>query len=123
MAKILVIDDSMLSRRMVSDIVVDEGHEVETANDGQQGLEKVQAWKPDCVVSDLLMPVMNGQEFLAHLRRSGDTTPVIIVTADIQTSSCQRCTELGVSAFLNKPIKKDELTQALQDALCVKVEV
>jgi len=67
MAKILVVDDEISLSQMVKMWLEDHGHEVITANDGKEGIEKVQSEKPDLVVLDIRMPVMNGYEFMRTL--------------------------------------------------------
>jgi len=117
MAKVLVIDDSRLSRMMAVNAVVEAGFEVVEAVDGQNGLEMFAEHQPDCVVTDLLMPVMNGQEFLAKLRKESVEVPVFVLTSDIQESTKADCEALGISGFLNKPVSGSLLAKSLQDVL------
>ena len=117
MSKILVIDDSKFSRRRVVEPLLQAGYDIEEAVNGEEGLTRYASFEPDCVVTDLLMPVLNGQGFLRRLRAGGSTTPVIVVTADVQTSSCDHCKELGISGFLNKPFQTDELLDNVERAL------
>ena len=117
MSKILVIDDSKFSRRRVVEPLLHAGYDIEEAVNGEEGLKKYAGSDPDCVVTDLLMPVLGGQEFIRRLRAGGSTTPVIVVTADVQTSSCNHCKEMGISGFLNKPFQADELLENVERAL------
>lgn len=117
MANILVVDDSRLSRIRMRDALAGAGHNVITANDGQEGLDTHAAHQPDCILLDLLMPGVNGQEFLQRLRASGSDTPVIISTADIQDSTRAIVEKLGISAFLNKPVKAFEYVEAVETVL------
>lgn len=117
MAKILVVDDSRLTRRMIASALVADGHDVLQAANGLEALEAFRAHTPDCVVSDLLMPEMDGFELAEQLRICSPETPVLIATADIQERSHTRCRELGVVRLLNKPIKSQELQAAVHDAL------
>jgi twitching motility two-component system response regulator PilH len=68
-------------------------------------------------VTDLLMPVMDGFALLESLQSVGHTVPVIVVSADIQQSSRDRCKELGCQTFLNKPFKSPALIEAVECAL------
>ena len=88
-----------------------------TACNGQEALEKIQAHPPDCLLLDILMPIMNGVQLLEHLKSRGMTLPVIVLTADVQDSSKDRCLELGATMFLNKPVKQDQLQRVLQSIL------
>ena len=117
MATILVVDDSRLSRGILADVLKDAGYDVIEAVDGKQALAVYEARRPDCVVSDLLMPVMGGREFLRRLRESGADVPVIIASADIQQASCSECEALGISGFLNKPVSSQQLVESVSLAL------
>jgi len=117
MAKVLVVDDSRLSRRMAVEAVSKAGFEVVEAVDGQNGLEMFAEHQPDCIVTDLLMPIMNGQEFLAKLRLQTVELPVIVLTSDIQEAIKSECEALGISGFLNKPVPGDLLAKILNEVL------
>jgi CheY-like chemotaxis protein len=117
MAKVLVIDDSKFSRNRTTAALKEAGHEVIEVGDGEQGLRAATESAPDCVVLDMLMPVMDGPEVLRRLREGGSRLPVVMLTADIQASSRALCEELGVSGFLNKPLRADELRRCLDQIL------
>lgn len=117
MAKILVVDDSRLVRVMAGDVLRHTGHEVIEAHDGQEALIVVDREGPDCVVTDLVMPVLGGVEYLARLLGSHGNVPVIVLTADVQSSTRQLCGELGVRAFLTKPLDGKQLQEAVDEAL------
>ncbi|MCD6160947.1 MAG: response regulator [candidate division Zixibacteria bacterium] len=119
MAIILVIDDSKMSRNMIIKAVRALGHETLEAENGQIGLEMLMKHKPDVVTVDMLMPVMNGIEFLSAIRKDNNQTPVIVITADIQEETRRECEEFDVH-FLNKPFKEQELIAALSVAAKVK---
>ncbi len=101
MALVLVIDDSAFQRGVIHSLVRDAGYETEEAENGRAGLEKIAARKPDCILTDLLMPDMGGLELLESLREPGAAIPVIIITGNIQESVRQRCLELGAAAVVN----------------------
>ncbi|MEM8944383.1 MAG: response regulator [Planctomycetota bacterium] len=116
--KILAVDDSNLSRRrFVAQPLREAGFEVVEAVDGEDGLNAVEEHDPDIIVSDLLMPVMDGFEFIAALRERGVATPVIVASADIQESTRQKLEELGTFAFMNKPFKSTELVATVEQAI------
>jgi CheY-like chemotaxis protein len=117
MSRVLITDDSLLQRKTLSAIVVEAGHEVETACNGQEALEKIQANPPDCLLLDMLMPIMDGVQVLEQLESQGLKLPVIVLTADVQEWLKTRCLELGATNFLNKPIKQAQLQEALQQIL------
>ena len=113
MSLVLITDDSLLQRKTLSAIVAEAGHQVDTACNGQEALEKIQANPPDCLLLDMLMPIMDGVQVLEQLESRGVKLPVIVLTADVQEWLKDRCLELGVQTFLNKPVKQDQLRQAL----------
>ncbi len=115
MGRILITDDSLLQRKTLSAIVADAGHEVDTACNGQEALDKIQANPPDCLILDMLMPIIDGVQVLEGLESRGVKLPVIVLTADVQEWLKERCLELGVNTFLNKPVKQDLLRQALEN--------
>ncbi len=117
MATILIVDDSIFSRRALRKTLSSEGYQVLEAVNGRVGLEMIQKHQPDCVLLDMLMPELNGNEVLEALNEQGLDVPVIVVTADIQEHTQARCFELGAKAFLNKPPPNGELYQAIQTVL------
>ena len=108
---------SKSSRKRAVEALHRAGHEVLQAEDGEIGLAVIGTDPPDCVLLDMLMPVVDGYEFLSRLRGGGSSLPVVVVTADIQTSTRERCEQLGVSGFLQKPARGEEVCRAVADAL------
>jgi CheY-like chemotaxis protein len=117
MSRVLITDDSVLQRKTLSAIVQDEGHEVDTANNGREALEKIQANPPDCLLLDMLMPEVDGIQVLETLQSQGIRLRIIVLTADVQEWLKARCLELGATTFLNKPVKQEQLRKALQEIL------
>ena len=115
--KILTVDDSALSRRrFIAKPLRDAGYEVVEAASGVEGLKVASEEQPDIVLSDLLMPEMDGFEFVEKLKATGFAGPVMVLSADIQESSQQRVQELGAFAFINKPIKPEALLAEVRAA-------
>ena len=117
MAKILLVDDSSFQRKNVSKMLVAMGHEVVAVENGKVGLEKAETDQPDLIITDLLMPVMDGISYLRGLNARKLMIPVVVVSADIQKASRTECMELGARTFLNKPIKEHDLKEAIAKAL------
>lgn len=117
MTKVLIVDDSSFARLNVGKMVRSAGYEVIEAADGAQGVEMVRSEHPSCVVTDLLMPVLDGIGLLRTLRANGDRTPVVVLTADIQETKRQECLDLGALDFLGKPPKKELLLQRIAEAV------
>jgi CheY-like chemotaxis protein len=114
MGSILIVDDAAFSRRMIRKFLQADGYEIWEATNGSEALNIIRDRTPDCVVTDLLMPDMNGFELLQALKEQGFAIPTIVISADIQDSSRQRGYDLGAAAFINKPPKEDELRQTVR---------
>ena len=80
MAKILLVDDEELDLSLIREILLKGGHEILSAENGQQGLDLLEIEEVDAVVTDLRMPVFNGLRLIKTLRGSGDTIPIIAVS-------------------------------------------
>jgi two-component system, chemotaxis family, chemotaxis protein CheY len=117
MAKIMVVDDSGLSRRVSRKILEEAGHHVVDAEDGMSALERYFLEKPDLVLLDVTMKGMTGIEVLLRLREFDPEARVIIVTADVQDSTRQMTEEGGASGFVTKPIVADRILLAVDAAL------
>ncbi|TAJ45196.1 response regulator [Methanofollis fontis] len=117
MTRILIIDDSSFQRKIISTILSGDGHETIFAPDGTEGLRLLVDAAPDLLVLDLLMPGVDGLEVLRLMRQDSICTPVIVLTADIQDSTREQCSALGARAFINKPVKRDELLSAVREVL------
>jgi two-component system chemotaxis response regulator CheY len=112
-AKVLIIDDSGLARRLLRKIVEELGHEVEEASDGAQGLERYVLNHHDVVILDLLMHGMYGMEVLQKFKELNQELPVIIVSADIQRTTREQVQVAGAAAMVNKPVTKEQLAEVL----------
>ncbi len=117
MARILIADDSFLQRRILGNILKEEGHETIEAVNGKDALEKAGTESPDCILLDLLMPEIDGFGVLESMREKGLNIPVIIFSADIQDTTRAKCYELGVVDFINKPIDDEVMREAVRNAL------
>jgi len=116
-SRILVVDDSALSRRKLRRILEAAGYEVAEADDGLSALERYFVDKPDVVLLDLVMKGMYGLEVLAKLRELDANAKVVVVSADIQTSSQDLAEAAGARGFINKPFEKAEILKALESVL------
>lgn len=115
--RILVVDDSGLARRGTRRVLEGAGYSVVEAEDGMVALERYFVEKPDLVLLDLVMKGMYGLEVLAKLRELDPGARVIVLSADIQTSSRQMVSEAGAAAFLNKPVAPADLLAAVSGVL------
>ena len=115
--KVLVVDDSALSRRSLRQILEPAGYAVEEAEDGLVALELYSLNRPDVVLLDLVMKGMYGLEVLIKLRELDANAKVVVVSADIQTSSHTLVEEAGAMAFANKPFDRADILKAMTSVL------
>ena len=111
--KILVIDDSSMSRRMMRRIIENAGHDVVEADDGAGGIEKYFLEKPDAAFLDLTMKDMYGLDVLAKIRELDPDARVVIASADIQDSTRDMVNEAGANGFINKPLTPEKVMESL----------
>lgn len=123
MARILVVEDSEFTRRMILRFITAGGYEVIEACDGREGIRKAQTCKPDCVLLDLLMPDVDGFAVLEAIKKKGLNIPAIVLSADIQATSRDRCFELGAVDFVKKPANEKSILKAVRNALKTKVGI
>lgn len=118
--KILIVDDSkamrMIVRRTLRQAGFD-GHEIEEAENGDEAFAQVTAWKPDLVLSDWNMPVVNGIDFLRNLRAAGNPVRFGFVTSEGTDEMRAIASEAGASFVIAKPFTDDAFREALTPVL------
>jgi DNA-binding response OmpR family regulator len=116
---VLVVDDDPVILRLLQVNFDLEGIDVTTAVDGEEGLKMAQSDRPDLVISDIMMPKVNGLELLAALRSSPETAalPVILLSAKAQVADVQRGLELGADDYITKPFDPLELIDRVYKVL------
>ncbi len=107
--KVLLVDDSGLARRSTRRILEGAGYEVVEAEDGISAIERYFVEKPGVVMLDLVMKGMYGLDVLSKLRELDPEARVIVVSADVQTSSRDMVQAAGASGFLTKPAAPEAL--------------
>jgi two-component system, chemotaxis family, chemotaxis protein CheY len=117
MARVLIVDDSNLSRRISRRILTEAGHEVVEATDGISAIEQYFLEKPDLVLLDITMQGMNGIEVLTKIREMDPHARVVIATADIQSSTRTLTHEAGAAGFVAKPLSSAEVLKVVDAAL------
>ena len=113
---ILVVDDEKRLRELIKAYLGQEGFRVLTAGDGQEALYVTRYEKPDLIILDLMMPVMDGYDFLRAHTRERDT-PVILLTAKVEESDKVLGLELGADDYVTKPFSMRELTARVRAVL------
>ncbi len=117
MARVLVVEDNHdLAYGLRNNLEI-EGYEVRVAEKGEAGLEQVGEWDPDLIILDLMLPDLDGYRVLQHLRRSGVTTPVLILTARGEESDKVLGFRLGADDYVTKPFGVLELLARVEAIL------
>jgi two-component system chemotaxis response regulator CheY len=116
-AKILIVDDSGMSRRILRSILEAAGHNVTEAEDGMVALEKYFLEKPDLVLLDLIMKGMFGMEVLKKIRMMDDQARIIVASADIQASTRTMTEVEGAAAFVTKPFVSEQILKTVNSVL------
>jgi CheY-like chemotaxis protein len=111
MLSVLVVDDEPDIREAVSELLAEEGYEVQSARDGAEALRKARSFHPSVVLLDLMMPGMNGWEFRAQQKDDPELSgiPIIVVSA------LGRSSGIEAAAFLQKPFELDELLNVVRE--------
>jgi two-component system OmpR family response regulator len=124
MARILVAEDDADIRHLVTQLLVDDGHEVAAVGNGATAVDKLLADPPDIAILDVMMPGLDGYSVLEHLRRAGldSTTKIMILSASSRERDYQRSSALGVYKRLSKPFDPDELLAAVGELLDLSAE-
>jgi two-component system alkaline phosphatase synthesis response regulator PhoP/two-component system response regulator VicR len=118
------VDDEINIVRLIQVNLQRQGYEVETANNGAQALAKIKENRPDLLVSDVMMPEMDGFELLANIRRDPTLMdlPVIMLTAKAQDSDVMTGYKTGADMYLTKPFNPAELIAFAKRILSSHIE-
>ena len=112
---ILVVDDEPDLRDLVALTLADDGFDVAVARDGREALERIAERRPDLILLDMMMPVMDGRALCARLRADGGLPRVVVMTAADHVAQCAR--EVGAVGWLAKPFDIDDLVIAIRHGL------
>lgn len=115
--KILLIEDMKGVRDSLEVILSIQGYTVEFANDGREGLDKAKASQYDLIITDILMPELDGTEVIIQLRASGNKTPVLAISAGgdgVSASQALTIAQEKADAVLEKPFSKEVLLDQIK---------
>ncbi len=117
MSRILIVDDDLSLREVLSILFFADGYQVEIASNGVEALTKLNTFKPEIVLSDMNMPRMSGLELLEAVKAWDPSCPFVVITAFGSTDSAVDAMKLGASNYVLKPFNNDELRLVVQRAL------
>ncbi len=119
MSKILVVEDSIPQREMITDLLKDSGLSVTVATDGVEALERLQGFKPDLVLLDIVMPRMNGYEVCRRIKADPKTQDVPVVMCSSKGEEFDRYWGMrqGADAYIAKPFEPQELVGTVKQLL------
>ncbi|HQY89351.1 MAG TPA: response regulator, partial [Tepidisphaeraceae bacterium] len=117
--RVLVVDDEKNIRLMLRNALETDGYEVIEAENGKQALDELEGFRPDVVLLDLSMPVMDGMRFLGELREldAADRPAVVVLTAYGSISAAVQAMKLGAREFIEKPSTPDDIRTAVEQAI------
>ena len=119
--KILLVEDNLINQKVASSMLAKVGHQVSVANNGKEAIEKYKRSPYDIILMDISMPIMGGVEAAQAIRemektgngRPNHRTPIIALTANVIVGDRERFIAAGMDEYIGKPIKKDDLFQAI----------
>lgn len=111
---ILVLEDNKALRVLIKKSLEKEGFEVELSKNGKEGLEIMKDVVPDLIISDVMMPEMDGFEFLDKVRKDYPTLPVIMLTIKSELDDYRRGYELGATEYITKPFEMETLIKKVK---------
>lgn len=117
MAKILIVDDEQNMRTGLKDNFEYEGYDVETANDGEEGLKKILDNNYNLIILDVMMPKMSGFDVCKNARKNGISTPIILLTAKGEEIDKVVGLEIGADDYVTKPFSLRELLARVKAVL------
>lgn len=116
MTTILLVEDNEMNRDMLSRRLVRKGYEVVTANDGKQGVDLAEQERPDLILMDMSLPVMDGWEATRFLKRTANLKdiPIIALTAHAMAGDAEKAYQAGCDDFDTKPVDLERLLSKIR---------
>ena len=115
--KVLLVDDEAGFAELLRDLLEMDNYEVQIAHDGEEGLEKLQSFAPDAIISDIVMPRLSGFEMFKKVKSNPETAsiPFLFITGFQDDRVLSEARKIGVFGILKKPIDIDQIESRLRD--------
>jgi DNA-binding NarL/FixJ family response regulator len=118
MEKLLVIEDEIILRENLKELLTIHGYEVATASDGEEGLHAIKSMSPDLVICDIRMPKLNGYELFEEVKSMPESfMPFLFLSAKVEHDDVRKGMNLGADDYLTKPVNKTDLLAAVETRL------
>lgn len=121
-SRILIVDDNQANCELLEAHLAGLDCEMQVAEDGQEALEKVESFKPDLILLDVMMPRLSGFEVCKHIKSQAETRGIMVlmVTALNELGDIERAVDAGTNDFLSKPVNRVELLKRVENMLKIK---
>ena len=115
--KILLVEDETGFSELLANLLRSDGYEVVVANDGQEGLEKLEEFQPDAIISDIVMPRVDGLEMFRRVKLAPKTSsiPFLFISGYQDSTVYDKARKIGVFGILQKPIDIDQIERRLKE--------
>ena len=111
--EILVVEDAPTSRRLLKHVLGNAGFIVYEVENGQQAIEQWQAHRPDLILMDIQMPVMNGYDATTYIKQRDPNLPIVAITASVLDDQIEKVFSVGCNACIRKPINREHLLRTI----------
>ncbi|EKQ8551889.1 response regulator transcription factor [Campylobacter jejuni] len=119
---ILVVEDEVKTRESMINILSERFSKVIGAQNGDEGLKKFKKFKPDLVITDIAMPIMDGLDMVREIKEISDDVPIVVLSAYSEKERLLRSIDIGIDKYLIKPVDIEELFKVLDYLIGEKIE-
>ncbi|EIQ1592459.1 response regulator transcription factor, partial [Campylobacter jejuni] len=119
---ILVVEDEIKTRESMINILSERFSKVIGAQNGDEGLKKFKKFKPDLVITDIAMPIMDGLDMAREIKEISDDVPIVVLSAYSEKERLLRSIDIGIDKYLIKPVDIEELFKVLDYLIGEKIE-
>lgn len=118
--KILIAEDDPLMMVVIKQQLTNEGYTLSINTDGREALESLESFKPDLIITDILMPFTSGLDLISVVRSSGNKVPILVLSAMDQEATVLEALTLGANDYISKPFKAPEISLRVKRLLKIK---